>query len=211
MSAPSPAKRATKRPAKKAASRPIKTLPDIPEPVRSPVFEDKDITPASQWKHSDEQGFVIELPSGNFAKCRRTMNLPTLLKSGKIPNPLGDMIRDMIAQGKSDIQLQPTDTDLMEQTVDLVNSQMPYIWIAPRVEQCPPTWNVDKQGIWNPSAGALDVNNIDFQDKFYVWSWAQGAALDVARFRERASQGMADLQHEQGVEQDPGGTSGGDN
>jgi len=203
-----------KRPAKKAApSKPgriIEELPEVPKPLAVPTYGDDKVTPATQWNSKVGPGMVIELPSGNFAKVRRTMNLPTLLASGQIPNPLADIIREMIESKSSQLNIAETDTKAMEQMVMLVDSQMPTIFVEPKVERCPDGWDTDKQGLWQPSEGALNVLEVDFEDKFYLFVWAQGAALDVARFRERAAQGMASLQHGEGVASDSGATDGGD-
>jgi len=173
-----------------------------PSPV--PIYTEDKVTPAGAWNQGTVQGFVIELPSGNFAKLRRTLSLPTLLANGKIPNPLADMVRQMISQGKVSISSEEMSENAMMQFAQLVNEQIPMIFVDPRVEAQPPGWDIDKQGIWTPSPGAMDINMLTFEDQMYAFQWAQGAATDVATFRQRANENMASVQHGEGVEQTTG-------
>lgn len=204
MSAPTKPK---KRPAKKAVAAPKKKPSPMEGAIRPPsvpIYPDEKITPAGAWNQTTQDGFVVELPSGNFAKLRRTLSLPTLLSSGKIPNPLADMIRKMISVGKSDIKAEDLGEEGAIQFATLVNEQIPLIFASPRVESRPDGWDTSKQGAWEPSPGAMDINMLSFEDQMYAFSWAQGAALDIATFRERANASMATVQHGEGMAQESG-------
>lgn len=205
MSAPSPAKPRKRTAKKTAAPKPPSPMEGAIRPPTVPVYSEDKITPISQWKSNTGIGQVIELPSGNFVKLRRTMNLTTLLSSGKIPNPLADIVRGMISTGKTEMNIGELDKDAAMQFAVLVHEQIQEIFIKPKVQARPDDWDDDEHGVWIPDADAMDINMLSFEDQMYAFTWAQGAATDLATFRTRAIESMATVQHGEGVEQDPSG------
>jgi hypothetical protein len=105
-----------------------------------PVAVDAVPTSPEAWGRSSSanqaDGFVVELPSGNFAKIRRTLDLPTLLRSGQIPNPLAGIVRKAMAEGDPDILKnipQEKSGPVMEQLLDLMDTVVCRSMIEPRV------------------------------------------------------------------------------
>lgn len=160
------------------------------------------VTAASAWNKPEEvvQGHLLTLPSGNVARLRRTLNLPTLLRQGKIPNPLASQVDKMIREKKPSIAATPDDTQMLMQMVQLINSQLPKIFIEPRVEAEPAKWDEDIHGEWEPSEGAISVEWLTPEDAMFAFAFAQGGPAEVASFREQQEQIVADLVDEQGVE-----------
>lgn len=179
-------------------------LPGVP--VRHP----DSVTPASAWRSSAKDGFVVELPSGNRARLRRTMNLVSLLESGQIPNPLAGAVRTMIGERKVEINVGEDTPEAMLQMLELVNTQLPRIFVEPRVEVQPADWNAAEQGEWEPSEGAIALVDIDYPDRMFAFSYAQGQALDLDDFRARQAEAMANLQHGARVAHDPGNLAASD-
>jgi hypothetical protein len=210
-----PTKAAAKKKAanRKRAAATKKAAPSAPpprtEPMAVPIYDDSKITPVNSWGRADVAGFVIELPSGNYAKVKRTLNLRLLLKAGKIPNPIAAMVQEMLDKKLPKLpSIDPTDVDTQMAMLDFIDSQMCEVFVSPVVQMCPAGWDVDKQGIWKPQDGFLDVAHLSLEDKMYVFAYAQGAALDVAQFRETAHQAVATAQHGSGVDDATVGTAG---
>lgn len=174
------------------------------------------VTPASQWRTQTKEGFVTELPSGNFARIRRTMDLFDLLKNGQIPNPLAARIKDMLNSkggGLPDLSQGEGDQgEAVTQMMDLVARQCVATFVEPRVEVKPDDWDPEaidpdtkeKKGEWEPSEGAISIDDLTIQDRMFVFAFAQGMALDLSAFRGQPAAPVAPVTHGEGVAADPG-------
>lgn len=160
------------------------------------------ITSASEWK-TGKQGSVIELPSGKHARVKRTMSLMTMLKTGKIPNPLNAVFQEMISSGKASPDAAKLDEGTLKELLKLADETVLKAMVEPRVEQKPEDWDdkhPDEQ--WQPSEDAIDINDMDIEDRMYVFQFAQGAAADLATFRAESVNAFshvsdgASVQHE---------------
>jgi hypothetical protein len=165
-----------------------------------------EVTPASAWKRKTETvtSFPVTLPSGNVARLRRTLDLPQLLTSGKIPNPLAGVVNEMITSKKpsADMRKVPEKDriQVVTQMVQLINKQLPKIFVEPVVESQPVHWDEAEQGEWAPNEGALSIDEIDPEDAVFAFQFAQGGPTEVASFREQSAALVADLADGEGVE-----------
>jgi hypothetical protein len=142
------------------------------------------------------------LPSGNKARLRRTLDLPELLKAGKIPNPLAKVVNSIIGQAKPNFETNE-DPEAMVQLIELINKQMPRIFVDPKVQVEPADWDEDEKGEWAPDEGYLSLNMIGYEDRMFAFAFAQGGPSDVAQFRERQKEIVATLEDEQGLDSAP--------
>lgn len=164
-------------------------------------------TPVSEWGKKRKQvddGFILELPSGNVCKIRRTMDMMTLLQAGKIPNPLARTVNQMIDSGSPNIGkfLQEAESpEVVRQMFDLVNRTMAKIFVEPSVS-CPEPrssdedWDayMERVNVWRPDEGTLSVFDIEMEDKMYAFAVAQGAPADLERFREESESAVESVQ-----------------
>lgn len=67
------------------------------------MLTEADITSADEWNSPvlDNEGFVVELPSGKVVRARRMLNMMDLIQKGQIPNPLREIVMAIIAEGDS--------------------------------------------------------------------------------------------------------------
>lgn len=178
-------------------------------------------TRASDWgkksktRTDDPEGFVVELPSGEFAKVRRTMDLPTLLRSGQIPNPLAGIIRKaMTAEDPALVQeimqknLEPG--TMMEQFLQLLDSTCIKTMIEPKVSRPEPQrpgeeWDDYMARIegWQPEEGTVSVFDIEMNDKLFLFAVAQGMAADLVSFRAQTSAVVVGVQDGEDVQRAP--------
>lgn len=154
------------------------------------------VTSASAWSSTRREGMVIELPTGNFARVRRTMDLVLLLKTGQIPNPLATIVNEMIRKQQSDFPTEKMDETAIKQMLDLVDQTCEKCFIEPRVEI--PGEGVDRE-TFEPSEGAISIDDLEMRDRFYVFGFVQGSPADLARFREATGPTLPTAQDGEGV------------
>lgn len=215
----------TKKPnaKKKSTGRvtPKKQLAPVDERVLVP-------TPASDWGEDSpvvpEDGFVTELPSGKVAKVRRTLDLPILLQSGQIPNPLAAILREQmetldptITQKRLAEGMSRSDTvSANKQMLQLLEDQCMEIMIDPKLSRPIPqgrdpkagpneTWEQYLERIkdWEPDPGTVSIFKVAMQDKFYLMAVGQGMATDLASFRAAEASVVVDVQASQNMARTP--------
>lgn len=158
-----------------------------------------EVTSASEWKTAKKQGQVIELPSGKRMRVKRTMSLMVLLKSGQIPNPLAGLVQDMISKGDKGIDMKNVDLDALKQLLALADETVLKAAVEPRVQDLPPDETDDD---------AISLEDIEPEDRMYIFTFAQGVAADLATFRTVESEVVARLSDGEGVQDDAGLAAG---
>lgn len=150
-------------------------------------------TPAAQWKGKQNTTEDLLLPSGNVAKVRRP-GMQAFVTAGIIPNSLlGIMMKELERGGAQqpfnpdeivgDIQNNPEKlNDLME----LVDSVLVHCVLEPKVEL--PTKGVERD------PNTLYADEVDLEDKFFIFQYAVGGSRDLERFREGSAAMLAGSQ-----------------
>lgn len=166
-------------------------------------------TPVEAWGSAAplDPGFVATLPSGNIVRMRRTLDLPVLLKTGKIPNPLAPIIQRMMDEQLTEFPPEANNRQVMEQLLELLDATVVECFIEPKVSRPLPKGEDPKIGPketdeqfnarmqnWSPEPGTLSIFQIEPLDKMYVWQIAQGAAASLARFLSSTASSVGDLQ-----------------
>lgn len=170
-------------------------------------------TSVEDWGSSEplpEEGFITELPSGNRALVRRTLDLPILLKSGQIPNPLSGIVRRMMDTGDPTLLQKETTGPALEQLLDLLASNTCKTMLSPKVSRPEPlqkgeTWEHYLARIdgWQPDPGTLSVFQVTMPDQTYLFAVAQGMATDLASFRDEALAALVSVQDGEDVSRTP--------
>jgi hypothetical protein len=188
----------TDRPAKKAVASAKKTThkgrTTEAQQVDPRNPNDLQVTSASEWGQSTapaEEGFVTPLPSGNVVRMQRTMDMPIMLATGRIPNPLAGIVSEMQETGSNVFPEESAkDMKVMQQLMNLLDSVFCNAVLEPkfsmpdvRDDSEDDKQYADRINKWRPPAGTVSIFNVVLQDKMYVYAVAQGAAADLARFR----------------------------
>jgi hypothetical protein len=153
-------------------------------------LNEREVTSSEDWKSPRKAGFLIELPSGNVARIRRTMNLLELVKSGQIPNPLGKIVEGMISRGEVGINMQTLDMEARIQALDMVDAAVVAAMVEPRVIIPPEGVNPE---VFQTPPGAISIMDLTNEDKIFITQVAQGGTADVEKFREEQSRLMESL------------------
>lgn len=178
------------------------------------------ITSAATW-NTGAAGVVTELPSGKHVLLVRKLDLPLMLKSGRIPNPLARVIRDMIAAGKSEIPAEDMqDEAVFTQMMDMVDMSVVAAMVEPKALRPPVKGRADKDNFGfqeseeeyrkrviafeeilnDPEANTISTDWIELPDKMFIFFFSQGGAADLATFRTATSNALAALSASGAVE-----------
>lgn len=172
------------------------------------------ITSAASWSNQQADGVVTELPSGKIVLLVRQLDLPVMLKSGRIPNPLAGIIRGMIGRGETSLPEQEfSDPVVFDQMMSMVDASVSSAMVEPKAIRPPvqgqhPATSIEFsesdeafQKRWNEYEDILaDVQNntistdwISLEDKIFIFFFAQGGAADLATFRTATGNALATL------------------
>lgn len=187
-------------------------------PASTTQVSDQTLEPTSikDWKRepvqvaTEVEGFIAELPSGNVVRMVRTMDMPLLLKTGQIPNPLAGIVQGMIDSRTTQFPFDEMDTEVMMQLLDLLHETVvrsviepPFSMPAKRIrkgkDKETPEAYMQRLEDWEPDPDTISVWDMDMSDRFFIFAVAQGAAADLASFREEQDRALADLQASAGV------------
>lgn len=157
-------------------------MPSTDEAVESQPVDLTKITTAEEWHSPRVEGFPVQLPSGNVARVRRTMDLMVLLKAGKIPNPLAQKVQEMIDQGKVTLAVEDMDQQTIEQLGRLQMETVAQVLVSPRC-MIPPE-DAPDPSVWEPPPGCISTYDLTPEDLAFLWNIAQGGTTDLESFRE---------------------------
>ena len=175
-----------------------------------------------------KSGGLTELPSGLVVKLRNKGGMRGFLASGIIPNSLMGIVQDAIGKGTApdmsgivddqghmneemlNDMLLMTDRVVMDVMVD------PVVLPAPTeadVEEWNRTHRAAKDKVKEPDDlrddEELYIDEVDEEDKAFIFQWVTGGTRDVEQFRKELAAGMDDLGGLQSLPSAPQPTRGG--
>lgn len=174
------------------------------------------VTEASAWKgKADATGTKLALPSGNVCLAVNKGLMP-FIEQGAIPNALMPLVLDAISSGKGmnkkamDTALSTPEAlaDVMRMADHIVVASVlqPVILAVPTwtsedaaKEDCPES-AVGQQAPSKKDPSHLYIDEVDMNDKMFVFQWVVGGTRDLERFREQSAAALEDLAAEQDVE-----------
>jgi hypothetical protein len=172
-----------------------------PEEVQSTVQErlasQQQLPPTSSsaWRSTRKEGFVVELPSGNKARVRRTLDLFDLVRQGKVPNKLIKVVQQMMGGGRNmkEMNLSPEelDSETLQEMTKFIDVCCTRVMIEPRC-MFPPDGDPEPE-LWDPPEGAISIFDLGEEDKLYLFHLAQGGVADIEKFRIEQKAALAAL------------------
>lgn len=162
---------------------------------RTTPKKDSRITSAKDWKSSARTPVELELPSGNICLAINK-GMKVFLEQGKVPNSLLEIVNDAVegASGKAKKKISEAveDKNLLADFVELMDTILvscvmdPLIMPVPRNEDG--TYNEDEK---HPDL--LYADDVDLEDKMFVFQWCVGGTKDVERFRKEYNAALEDV------------------
>lgn len=132
-------------------------------------------TPAGQWKKASV-GQALQVPSGNTALVRNS-GMQVFLTKGLIPNSLMPIVRQAMSGKQPDIKLDEVTEDQLADMVALFDAIVVHCVVEPTVLPVP----ADGE---ERSTEALYVDDVDFDDKMFIFQWVVGGTRDLEQFRK---------------------------
>lgn len=143
------------------------------------------------------KGRILPLPSGVVIRAKR-VELQTFIMSGNIPNPLMEVVSEALERGqKADVASMvgvdkgEVDLETVRDMYDMVNRVVIGSFVEPKVHDLPGEGEDRDDDL-------LYVDEIDDEDKMFIFQWATGGTDDIATFREEAGADMATLAEVEG-------------
>lgn len=184
------------------------------------------VTSASQWKSKNKSGeHELELPSGNTALVRR-IKPEAFLEGGLIPDPLTSMVMQAVnsKRGLPPAKLQEVASDpaKLAAAMEMFDRVLCYTVIEPPVEM-PPVCTVEGCGVlYNGGEGVhvkrshkdyhrfqeaprdaalLYADDVDLEDKQFIFQWCVGGVSDVKRFREELASNVGAISESEDIQE----------
>lgn len=157
-------------------------------------------TTASAWKKSALPP-LMEMPSGNFMRIRK-VGLQTLIKTGTMPNSLMAIAQKGVAKGQSP-GVDPVDDQAM---FDILQDQDKVTQIAEFMDKVLIMCAAEPTVLPLPDEGVerdeelLYVDDIDEEDKMFVFQVVTGGTTDIEEFRKQLSANVAAVRGLEDVE-----------
>lgn len=139
----------------------------------------KKVTTVTAWKAA-AKGTEVEVPSGNVALLRR-VDPRIFMKTGRIPNSLLKIVNQAISGKEPDLDKLAEEVgedptmliDMMTMMDDICVEAV----VQPKVSPVPP-------GGEERDDSVLYVDEVDMDDKMFIFNWAVGGSSDLERFRQ---------------------------
>jgi len=156
----------------------------------------KKVATARTWKRSSAE--ELELPSGNVALVKRP-GMMEFIRSGVVPDSLLPIINDQIAKGRGRPPTQSDfvkDVDSLDDMMEMVDRVLVLVVQEPAVELHWTEEEVDgkkKKTVIPLSERSEDVlytDDVDLDDKMFIFQFASGGTRDAERFREESGAGV---------------------
>lgn len=147
-------------------------------------------TSVAQWKKNALPPLVT-LPSGNAMRVKK-MGLQALMRTGKMPNSLMSYAEKAVKKGKKE---EVTDADMMEILQDKKKLEEIAKFMDEVVILCaaePEVHPIPEEGV-ERNDEILYVDEIDEEDKNFIFQVVTGGTTDVENFREEHSRNVAAL------------------
>ncbi len=154
------------------------------------------VSSVSSWKKKAE-GTIMTFPSGNVARVRNP-GLQAFLREGMVPNGLLPIVQTAI-----DKHVAPTPQEMMQrpqalaETLELMESITMYCVLEPKIHPTPLPGEARDPEL-------LYVDEVDIEDKVFVFQLVGGGTSDLERFRRERSESLAALQSGEALEQTAG-------
>lgn len=153
-------------------------------------------TPISGWKTPAKDVKPTTLPSGNSARLRR-VSLQTFLKTGRVPNVLMKPMKRAIEKKQEmtpdELKELMSDPEAIGEMFKLVDMIAVDAFIEPKLTPLPDDESEGRR------EDLLYVDEIDLDDKMFIFQWMVGGTSDLEQFRNEQSKQLAAVSSSENV------------
>lgn len=164
------------------------------------------VTSPKQWKKTDPEGVLVELPSGNVVRCKRP-GMQKFVELGMVPNALIPIVdtalKDHLPPKIDDVI---NDQSLLEATNVFMDDVFLHCVVEPEVLPVPIP---DEEGdVPEREEDVLYIDEVEMEDRVFVFQFSVGGTRSVQRFRQLQVTDMAVVAAEQLAEDEALGVAG---
>jgi hypothetical protein len=153
-----------------------------------------DITTAAEWKQNSDAPVPVTVPSGNTCLARKP-GMRAFVKAGLIPNSLLPIVmRAVRKQAEPDFKELEGDGGRLQDMIRLMDNVVVHCVMEPRVHPTPPQEDLSDARYdedFERDEDKLYVDQVDPDDKAFLFQWACGGTSDLEQFREQSEQLLA--------------------
>lgn len=150
-------------------------------------------TSAAEWKKKSTVGTPIRVPSGNVALVRRP-GMQVFLSKGMIPNSLMGFVNDSLKSGKPKVEDLNMTPETLKELMNLVDDVTCDVCIDPMVVPKPKDHQNNILPMSSRDPNTLYVDEVDVEDKMFIFNYAVGGTADVDSFRKEFATAVVDVQ-----------------
>lgn len=160
---------------------------------------DESPTSANEWKQKASVGTLVTVPSGNTVRVR-TPGMQVFMAQGVIPNGLMPLLKEAMKQGQGipeeAAEAMVDDPEKINEILELADAVSLYCFVEPQLHE-PPTHLVEVEedgelkeirqvvplGDSARDENLLYVDEVDLNDKLFVFQFAVGGSAKLEQFR----------------------------
>lgn len=162
----------------------------------------KKATTAQAWK-KDAQGTPLDVPSGHTALVR-PVGMQVFLQKGMIPNSLMPIIRESMKSGKpADMAMEEINEEQISDMMALFDAVTCYVVVEPKVTPTPMrddgNGGLEPVPIEDRAPDMLYADEVDFEDKSFIFQWVVGGTRDLEQFRRESAAALEHVRPSQDV------------
>lgn len=180
-----------------------KTPADFAEAAKRKRTAKKKTTSTSEWKRT-AQGMPLEVPSGNTALVR-PVGMEVFMRQGIIPNSLRPMITEAL-KGKDlneALKLDDITEKQVEEMIELFDAVTVFCVKEPVVSAVPRNEDGTPVPLDERDPDKLYVDEVDFDDKQFIFNFVVGGTRDVESFRKEQAELLERVRPSEDVEDTP--------
>lgn len=152
----------------------------------------KKATSPSVWRKTT-RGEPLDLPSGNTALVRKP-DLRQFIADGVVPDALRPIMHaamrgDDPAEAAGE-QLDSQDPEVLKQFFDYVDKVALLCVVEPSVKDAPKNEDGEVVPMEERDASVLYIDEVDYEDKEAIFTWAVGHHTDLESFRGGQEEGV---------------------
>ena len=164
----------------------------------------KSASSAAEFKKR-KKGAPLELPSGLIVVARR-VELRAYLEQGEVPNALMEIVEEALSKGReadisaiAGVEEGKVDLDMVRDMYEMVDGVVMEAIVEPKVHPLP-TEDSEGEEIDREDREAIEaakdddllyVDEVEDEDKMFIFQWTTGGTADIATFRQEASASLA--------------------
>lgn len=163
--------------------------------------EAPEVSTAEQWKSASAVGVALTVPSGQTALVKAPGGMQAFIVDGKIPNSLLPIVEQALKSGeapdmtelKDKVLGEDGDLTVLTEMMDFMDTIILETVLKPELHPVP------KDGEGNPlpasqrDANLLYIDDVDMEDRVFIFNYQVGGVKDVERFREQYEANVAAL------------------